>query len=191
MILKMSILSRTLITTLVALFAFGCASKTKVEKKLPETARKPGPTATAPATQQTSAVKYDESFDPASVKDAAFAIPRKSEKKMVQSQTALPAPVDSAASDTSWVTVQGYQLQLLQTENGAQARETLRTAILDLNADVEIVYDAPYYKLRAGKFLNRYDAELLQSKADEKGYANSWVVRTPIKVRAFELPEQR
>ena len=110
---------------------------------------------------------------------------------MVQSQTALPLPVDTTASDTSWVTVQGYQLQLLQTENGAQARETLRTALLDLGTDVEIVYDAPYYKLRAGKFLNRYDAELLQSTADGKGYANSWVVRTPIKVRANELHEQR
>lgn len=187
----MSTLSRTLITTLVALSAFGCASKTKVEKKSPETTRKPAPAVTAPAAQQASAVKYDETFDPASVKDAAFAIPRKTEKKMVQSQTTLPAPADTAASDTSWVTVQGYQLQLLQTENGAQARETLRTAILDLGTDVEIVYDAPYYKLRAGKFLNRYDAELLQSLADSKGYANSWVVRTPIKVRAFELHEQR
>lgn len=180
-----------MITTLVALSAFGCASKTKVEKKSPETTRKPAPAVTAPAAQQASAVKYDESFDPATVKDAAFTIPRKTEKKMVQSQTTLPAPADTAASDTSWVTVQGYQLQLLQTENGAQARETLRTAILDLGTDVEIVYDAPYYKLRAGKFLNRYDAELLQSLADSKGYANSWVVRTPIKVRAFELHEQR
>lgn len=183
----MNTLSRTLVTTFVALFAFGCASKTKVEKKSPETTRHS--TSTTPSPQKASA--YDESFDPSSVKDAPFSIPRKTEKKMVQSQTAVPAPADTAASDTSWVTVQGYQLQLLQTENGAQARESLRTAILDLNTEVEIVYDAPYYKLRAGKFLNRYNAELLQSTADSKGYANSWVVRTPIKVRAFELREQR
>ncbi len=186
----MSTLSRTLIATLVALFALGCASKTKVEKKAPETTRRPTSTssATSPAPQKTSG--YDESFDPATLQDLPFTIPRRTEKKMVQSQTAVPVPADTTASDTSWVNVQGYQLQLLQTENGAQARETLRNAILDLATEVTIVYDAPYYKLRAGKFLNRYDAELLQSVADGKGYANSWVVRTPIKVRAYELLEQ-
>lgn len=172
---------------IVVLFALGCASKTKVVKKTPEVTRRPAPT--TPATQQQSS-GYDESFDPASVREVPFTIPRKTEKKLVQSQTALPVPADTTAADTSWITVQGYQLQLLQTENGAQARETLRNAILDLSTDVEIVYDAPYYKLRAGKFLNRYDAERLQSLADEKGYANSWVVRTPIKVRAYELQEQ-
>ncbi len=181
----------TLLLSTLAVLVFGCASKTKVEKKTPETTRRPTSTTTTtpPPSQKSSG--YDESFDPTSVKDVAFTIPRKTEKKMVQSQTAVPVSVDTTASDTSWVTVQGYQLQLLQTENGAQVRETLRTAILDLNTEVEIVYDAPYYKLRAGKFLNRYDAELLQSVADAKGYANSWVVRTPIKVRAFELQEQR
>ncbi len=169
------------------LFACGCASKTQVEKRTPEITRKPAPT--TPAKQQPN--EYDESFDPTSVKEVAFTIPHKTEKKMVQSQTAVPIPADTAATDTSWVTVQGYQLQLLQTENGSLARETLRNAILDLNIDAEIVYDAPYYKLRAGRFLNRYDAERLQSLADEKGYANSWVVRTPVRVRAYELQDQR
>lgn len=173
--------------TISTLFVFGCASKTQVEKRTPEVTRKPAPT--TPARPQPSG--YDESFDPMSVKDIAFSVPRKTEKKMVQSQTAIPVPADTAATDTSWVTVQGYQLQLLQTENGSQARETMRNAILDLNTDVEIVYDAPNYKLRAGRFLNRYDAERLQSLADEKGYVNSWVVRTPVRVRAYELQDQR
>ncbi len=178
----------TLLIATLAVIALGCASKTKVEKRPQEATRRPAPTTPA---AQPQASGYDESFDPMSAKEAPFTIPRKTVKKMVQSQTALPVPADTAATDTSWVTAQGYQLQLLQTENGSQARETMRNAILDLNTDVEIVYDAPNYKLRAGKFLNRYDAERLQSLADEKGYANSWVVRTPVKVRAYELQEQR
>lgn len=169
-----------------ALIFSACASQQKTGKRTPpETARRTTPSTQTPAKNE----GYDESFDPHSVKDAPFAIPRKTEAKLAQSQTALPNPSDTVVVDTSWVTVQGYQLQLLQTGDGSQAREMMRNAILDLDTDVEIVYDAPYFKLRAGRFLNRYDAERLQSLADEKGYANSWVVRTPIKVRAHELQE--
>lgn len=173
---------------IAALIISACASqKTTTKKTPPEGARRPMQSTQAPAKSE----RYDESFDANSVKDAPFVIPRKAETRLVQSQTALPNPGDTVVVDTSWVTVQGYQLQLLQTGDGSQAREVMRNAILDLDTDVEIVYDAPYFKLRAGRFLNRYDAERLQSLADEKGYANSWVVRTPIKVRAHELQEQR
>lgn len=170
----------------LALFAFGCASGAKTGDKSvkdPQAAPAKRPASAAPQTH------YDESFDPATLKPISFSVPRKAGQSLVQSQTGLPMPVDTTARDTTWVTVPGFQLQLLQTENGAQARETLRLAILDLNTDVEIVYDAPYYKVRAGRFLNRADAERLQGLADERGYTNSWVVRTSIKVRAYELIE--
>jgi len=47
------------------------------------------------------------------------------------------------------------------------------------------------HKLRAGRFVNRDDAEQLQNLATEKGYATCWVVRTQIKVRADELLNQK
>ena len=167
---------------LMSAFAVGCASSRKAERTAEE----------VPASKPAQVI-YDESFDPFSVKDPSFVVPRKHERgaPLVQSQTSLPVPGDSAALDTSWVTVPGYQLQLLQTENGQEARERLRTAILDLDTEVEIVYDAPYYKVRAGRFLNRNDAERLQALCEEKSYTNTWVVRTPVKVRAYELSDQR
>ncbi|MGH7496256.1 MAG: SPOR domain-containing protein [bacterium] len=171
---------------LLALFVCGCASSTKTNKrngKEVEPAPLKRPVASKPA------VEYDEAFDPRSLKEITFTVPHKSQVPMVQSQTGLPITTDTTARDTTWVTAPGYQLQLLQTENGAQARETLRFAILDLNTDTEIVYDAPYYKVRAGRFLNRAEAERLQTLADEKGYTNSWVVRTSIRIRAYELAE--
>ena len=174
-------------TLLAALVVSGCASGAKTGKrtgKEVEPAPAKRPAAAAPS------VNYDESFDPANLKEISFSVPRRNTAPMVQSQTGLPVAVDTTARDTSWVTSPGYQLQLLQTENGAQARETLRLAVFDLNTDVEIVYDAPFYKVRAGRFLNRSEAERLQTLADEKGYTNSWVVRTSIKVRAYELAEQ-
>ena len=137
--------------------------------------------------------KYDESFDPLTLKEPPFDISRKETPdngSKVESQF-VPSAAVAVQQDTSWVTVPGYQVQLLQTENGEQARETKTEATLDLDADVNIVYEAPYYKVRAGKFVNRYDAELLQSKAGDKGYLNSWIVRTPISVRAYELSNSR
>jgi hypothetical protein len=171
---------------LLALSVWGCASGGKTGKRTEkEAGARPAkrPAVAAPA------VDYDESFDPGDVKEIPFTVPHKSQAPMVQSQTGLPVQADTTARDTTWVTVPGYQLQLLQTENGAEARETLRFAILDLNTDAEIVYDAPYYKVRAGHFLNRAEAERLQALADGKGYTNSWVVRTSIKIRAYELSE--
>jgi hypothetical protein len=88
------------------------------------------------------------------------------------------------------VTTPGYLLQLLQTEDGQQAREAMKIALIDLDTDVQVVYDPPYYKVRAGRFVNRYDAEQLQKLADEKGYTYAWVVRTPVRVRAYELNNQ-
>lgn len=139
------------------------------------------------------AVNYDESFDPATLNEPPFEIPRKSEaaaSSMVESQ---PVPGQPRASelDTSLVTVQGFQVQLLQTENGDEARSILAKATVELDADVQIVFDAPYYKVRAGKFVNRYDAEIFQAKASDKGYLNAWIIRTAIEVRAGELTERR
>ncbi len=96
-----------------------------------------------------------------------------------------------APVDTSWQTVPGFQVQLLQTEDAKLGRAAVRDAILALNTDVEIIYEAPYYKVRAGRFTSRYDAEQLQNLASEKGYANCWVVRTQVKVRASDLLNQK
>ncbi len=171
----------------ILLFVLGCASGAKTSKRTEKDPEVSPPRRSAAIAPQT---KYEESFDPATLKEITFTVPLKTASPMVQSQSGLPVPADTAARDTAWVRVPGYQLQLLQTENGPQAREAMRSAIFDLNIDAEIDYDAPYYKVRAGKFLNRADAERLQTLADGKGYTNSWVVRTNIKVRAYEFAEQ-
>jgi hypothetical protein len=135
----------------------------------------------------------NEDFDPMTLKAPEFYIPR---KQMIR--TEIPARdtleakiVTPAVADTSWQTVFGYQVQLLQTEDAQLARETVKEAILALDTEVDIIYDEPYFKVRAGGFVSRYDAEQLQNLATEKGYANCWVVRTQVKVRASELRNQK
>lgn len=176
----------------------GCsASRTAGKPERPATTRTvPRPTTSAPAPATTPAadaagMAYDESFDPSTLREPPFEIPRKLPREQVQSQSFVQVQTDTAAGDTSWVTVPGYQLQLLQTEDGQQAREAMKIAIFDLDTEVQVIYEPPYYKVRAGRFVNRYDAERLQKLADEKGYTYAWVVRTLVRVRAYELSNQR
>lgn len=169
------------------LFGYGCSGSKSTSRTEPaRVERKPEekPPA-APAY-----VAQNEDFDPLLLNAPEFRIARKSTalKKIDTLKISAPA---SAKADTSWQTVAGYQVQLLQTEDAKQARATVREAVLALNVEVETFYEAPYYKIRAGRFVNRYDAEQLQNLATDKGYANCWVVRTQIKVRANELLNQK
>jgi len=163
----------------------GCLSSKKVSRAEPSKTEKPRPE-TRPAA---APVAQNEDFDPTTLKAPEFRIARKPAAR--KSDTLNVATTMPAKVDTSWQTVPGYQVQLLQTEDAKLARSTVREAILALNVDVETIYEAPYYKIRAGRFVNRYDAEQLQNLASEKGYVNCWVVRTPVKVRANELLNQK
>jgi len=179
---------RFAVLTVVVIFSTGCLSSkptSRTESPRAETTPDEKP---RPAT--TTYVAQNEDFDPLTLKAPEFRIARKQTalKKIdtLKITTSVPTKID-----TSWQTVPGYQVQLLQTEDAKLARATVKEAILALNVDVETFYEAPYYKLRAGRFVNRYDAEQLQNLATDKGYANCWVVRTQIKVRANELLNQK
>jgi len=178
------VLLAALITTFAGLT--GCFSSKPASRTEPPQAERPQAEKPQPETRSTPAsIAQNEDFDPMTLKAPAFRIAR---KKVAQKSDTLNVTTSSSTQvDTSWQTVAGYQVQLLQTEDAKLARSTVREAILALNVDVETIYEAPYYKIRAGRFANRYDAEQLQNLATDKGYANCWVVRTQVKVRANEL----
>lgn len=173
-----------LAAAMTLLFQLGCSS---TKKSAPATKPK---TENAPrdSKESPSPAAMNEDFDPLTLKAPEFRIERK--EVIQRSDTLMIAPA-AAPVDTSWQTVPGFQVQLLQTEDAKLGRAAVRDAILALNTDVEIIYEAPYYKVRAGRFTNRYDAEQLQNLASEKGYANCWVVRTQVKVRASDLLNQK
>jgi hypothetical protein len=128
----------------------------------------------------------NEDFDPLTLKEPELQIPPKAKP----TQTETQAVVNTPAADTSIVQVVGYQVQILQTEDAALARAVVRDAAVMLATAVDFIFDSPYFKVRAGNFVNRYDAEQLQELALSKGYASAWVVRTMVRVRASELERQ-
>jgi hypothetical protein len=99
---------------------------------------------------------------------------------------ARPARPDSIAAaaghqgGTSAVpteTVQGFRVQVFSTTNFDEANA--RKAALEEAIPQERVYldyDPPTYKIRAGNFLTRYDADRFVRFLSDKGFSGAWAV---------------
>jgi hypothetical protein len=172
---KMSKLTPSVLVLVVMMF-HGCTGSRSGKR----TAESPTPPT------QNAANMPNEDFDPLTLKEPELQIPA---KPRITQNDATPV-ITSANVDTSLVQVVGYQVQILQTEDADLARAAVRDAAAVLSTAVAFVFDSPYFKVRAGNFVNRYDAEQLQELALSKSYASAWVVRTMVKVRASELERQ-
>lgn len=73
--------------------------------------------------------------------------------------------------------IQGYRVQVFAT-TGYDDVTRLKGAVEAQFPDqwFYLVYDAPTYKLRAGNFLERYEADRFARVLAEKGYRDAWVV---------------
>jgi len=84
-------------------------------------------------------------------------------------------------------TVPGYRVQICAVSDEDKARMIQRDAIFKfINEEVYLIYDSPYYKVRVGNCLTRYEADKLQQFAVEKGFDDAWVVRTKITLKSNE-----
>lgn len=74
-------------------------------------------------------------------------------------------------------TVQGFRVQVFSTTNFDEAtakKAALEEAIPQERVYVE--YDPPAYKIRAGNFLTRYDADRFVRFLSDKGFTGAWAV---------------
>lgn len=93
-----------------------------------------------------------------------------------------PSPLDQQRQDS----VPGFRVQICAVSDEERARQIQREAILKfINEEVYLIYDSPYYKVRVGNCLTRYEADQLQQSAVEKGFDDAWVVRTIIKTKKY------
>ena len=72
---------------------------------------------------------------------------------------------------------QGYRVQVFAT-TGFDEATRLKTEVEGQFPDewFYLVYDAPTYKLRAGNFIERYEADRFAKQITAKGYKDAWVV---------------
>lgn len=99
----------------------------------------------------------------------------------------FPAVNDTVRSDSAGAVVsgpqrvpefiQGYRVQVLATTSYDEVN-SVKTTIQGQIPDewFYVVYDAPTYKLRAGNFQERYEADRFAKLLSEKGYRDAWVV---------------
>ncbi|MFH1853529.1 MAG: SPOR domain-containing protein [Candidatus Neomarinimicrobiota bacterium] len=75
---------------------------------------------------------------------------------------------------------EGYRVQILTTRNAAEAENFRGIMSAILSDSCYVIYELPNYKVRAGDFINRRDAEELQNRLHALGYRSAWIVRTRV-----------
>lgn len=82
--------------------------------------------------------------------------------------------------------VMGFRVQLHSTtsiDEAQQALSTYRSRLDSLEIDagrIDMVFDAPYYKIRAGDFMVKGEADMLTDTLRAEGIPEAWVVRDNI-----------
>ena len=127
--------------------------------------------------------EYEESFRPSdhdqSLNDF---FPDSGATEQKDSASTIPATPQQSPELT-----QGYRVQVFATSSYDDATSRKATAEgLFPDEWFYVVYDAPTYKIRAGNFLERYEADRFAKLLAEKGYRDAWVV--PERVYQNPLP---
>ena len=82
---------------------------------------------------------------------------------------------------TSTEQVPGFRVQFFSTTNIDDAKRKKEEAEAAYPSElVYLEYDPPTYKLRAGNFLTRFEAERFAKVLSEKGYPDAWAVPTRV-----------
>ncbi|MBD3167427.1 hypothetical protein GF324_12570 [bacterium] len=71
--------------------------------------------------------------------------------------------------------VQGFRVQLVNAGSETRANQVKASAEA-LFDSVYVVFQRPNYKVRAGNFTNRTDADIKAREAREQGFKDAWVV---------------
>ncbi len=122
----------------------------------------------------------DENFDPLSLGDYITDTPEKKDSKITIYDINQFIKGDAQDSVNSEELVSGYRVQLISTRNEAEARTVKLDAMLSFPSHIYIIFDNPYYKIRVGDCISRFDANELQEIAVKKGFNEAWVVKTNV-----------
>jgi len=83
----------------------------------------------------------------------------------------------TAANASAEELVQGFRVQVFSTSDIDIAKSRMTEAETLFPSEwFYLGYDPPVYKIRAGNFLNRLDAERFMQAAQERGFRGAWVV---------------
>ena len=127
-----------------------------------------------PLPQQDHSVKP---FDFTTLNDPWIIEPRTYEVTIQPYTEPAEVVVTSSGKETSVI---GYRVQLISTTDYYEALEIRDSVSVRLSGEIYLDYEPPYYKVRAGNFIQRDDAEMKRAEAKQAGYPDAWIVRTKI-----------
>lgn len=74
----------------------------------------------------------------------------------------------------------GFRVQLVAVTDRTEAEKVAREARNRLGVETYVVLEGPYFKVRAGDFVDRGGAVLMRDRARSNGYPQAWVTPTEI-----------
>jgi hypothetical protein len=115
--------------------------------------------------------RYEKTFNPSQY-EIEFNI-----AKAVAAQESTSSQTVTVSDTASPEMISGFRVQVLTTEE-IDTATTLRDSLSTLLQDqwTYVVYDAPYYKVRVGNFIDRLSANALVDILVKQGFSNAWVV---------------
>jgi hypothetical protein len=81
------------------------------------------------------------------------------------------------------VAADGYRIQCFASSQIERVRSEQKQLEAKVKYPLYIVFNAPYYKLLAGDFIKRSDADNAMAKLKEMGYGDCWVARSKIEIK--------
>jgi len=89
---------------------------------------------------------------------------------------------DSATEISSYKIVDGFRIQIYATTNFTEAERKKEDLLSALDEKVYVIYDAPYYKIRAGNFEKEENCKKLKKQLLELGF-DIYIVKSKIRVK--------
>ena len=93
-----------------------------------------------------------------------------------------PTVTTPVPSGSSREVVRGFRVQLFAVAEHARAQTMAQDARQRLGIEVHVVSEPPYFKVRAGDFVDRADAVRMKERATSLGFDGCWVVTDQIEV---------
>lgn len=124
----------------------------------------------------------DEAWDPAAVMDRRQPVPPSSLSVITPDQFQVWLQGRKGPDSTAALFRSGFRVQLLSTRVEEEARTSVKKAVVSFPENVYLLFDNPFYKVRLGDCPSRVDADSLQQRAIQQGYAGAWIVRSHVYV---------
>ena len=105
-------------------------------------------------------------------------VPARAESKVVIPDTVSALATSTAPRQEAGVVPSRFKIQILAGPDEQQVKKEKNNLAPKISLPLSVSFEAPYYKLFAGDFVGRSEAESWCAQLKDMGYNDAWIVRT-------------